>query len=412
MRPPCQACRPRCRRLAVLLAVAAVLAAAPLAAQTGDATSRADEYERQQQEKAQKTHPYTPSFMERQILEIEESGGFTAVRGVSVAFGGIKESSGIALGPMAGHTFANGSFVQGKAEYSIRSFKLLQGMYQAPPIAGGKLIVNGRARWQDAPRVPVFRIGQDSPPRRAEYAEERTEFSAQALAHPISFVRLAGGSGYEKYITNGGGVPLSEDERLDLVPPVPGLNADPQYIHSYAQAALDWRESPGYSRSGFVLEGVMHDYRARNNAPYSFRQADGLAQGLVPIIHGDIVLDLAARVWTTSTTGGDIVPFFLLPKLGGAQFLRGYRSYRFRDRNAYLLTGQYRWYVQEYVEGVLFYEAGQVAPSTNDFTLRGLKRSYGFGVHFHTPAATVLRLEIARSVEGTRYIFGFGLSGL
>jgi len=64
------------------------------------------------------------------------------------------------------------------------------------------------------------------------------------------------------------------------------------------------------------------------------------------------------------------------------------------------------------VEGVLFYEAGQVAPSTNDFTLHGLKRSYGFGVHFHTPAATVLRLEIARSVEGTRYIFGFGLSGL
>lgn len=403
----CEVCRLPWPRFAASLLLLVIAGGARSAAQTGEPTSRADEHERQQQQKAQQTHPYTPSFFERQILEIEENGGFTTVRGVSVAFGGIKESSGIALGPLAGHTFANGSFVHGTAEYSVRNFKLLQAMYQAPPIAGGKLIINGRARWQDAPRVPVFRLGADSPARRAEYAEERTEFSAQALAHPVSFVRLAGGSGYEKYITNGGGVPLSEDERLDVVPPVPGLGADPQYIHSYALAALDWRESPGYSRSGFVLEGVVHDFRERNDAPYSFRQVDGLAQGLVPILHGDIVLDLAARVWTTSTSGGDVVPFFLMPKLGGSDFLRGYRSYRFRDRNAFLLTGEYRWYAQEYVEGVLFYEAGQVAPSTDDFTLSGLKRSYGFGVHFHTPAATVLRLEIARSPEGTRYIFGF-----
>lgn len=406
MRTLCHVCRFRSAVITAWVLAAAAFAAVPGAAQTEPA-SREDEYAQQQAEKAQTLHPYTPSFIEHRLIQVDERAGFTVARGVSVTFGGIKESSGFALGPVAAYTFPNGSLVQAKAEYSIRDFKLLQALYQAPPMFSGKLIVKGRARWHDAPRVPLFRVGPDSPSRRAGYGEERSEFSAQALAHPISFVRLAGGSGYEKYITNGGGVPLSEDERLDIVPPAPGLGADPQYLHSYAQAALDWRDSPGYSRSGFVLEGALHDFRERSSGPYSFRQVDGLAQGLLPILHGDIVLDLSARVWTTQTSGGEIVPFFLMPKLGGSDFLRGFRSYRFRDRNAMLLTGQYRWYVQEYVDALLFYEAGQVAPDTSDFGLRSLERSYGFGVHFHTPATTVLRLEVARSREGTRFIFGF-----
>jgi hypothetical protein len=407
MRNLCQVCRLGPPSITAWVFGAALLLAPPAWAQTTEPTSRADEYARQQADKARTVHPYTPSFIERRLIQVDEDAGYTPVRSVSVTFGGIKEGSAFALGPAAAYTFANGSRIQAKAVYSIRSFKLLQGLYQAPPMFSGKLIVRGRARWHDAPRLPVFRVGPDSPVRRADYAEERTEYSAEALAQPISFVRLAGGSGFEKYLVSGGVIPLSEDERLETVPPVPGLAADPQYLHSYAQAALDWRESPGYSRSGFVLGGALHDFRQRSGGPYSFREVDGLAQGLVPILHGNIVFDLSARLWTTQTSGGDVVPFFLMPKLGGSNFLRGFRSYRFRDRNAMLLTGQYRWYVQEYVDAVLFYEAGQVAPSLDEFSLGTLERSYGFGIHFHTPRTIALRLEVARSREGTRFIFGF-----
>jgi hypothetical protein len=72
-----------------------------------------------------------------------------------------------------------------------------------------------------------------------------------------------------------------------------------------------------------------------------------------------------------------------------------------------LLTGQYRWYVQEYLDGVLFYEAGKVAPRFGDLDLEDLENSYGIGFHFHSPRATLLRLELARSREGLRLIFGF-----
>jgi hypothetical protein len=71
-----------------------------------------------------------------------------------------------------------------------------------------------------------------------------------------------------------------------------------------------------------------------------------------------------------------------------------------------LLTAQYRWYVQEYLDGVLFYEAGKVAPRFGDLDLENLEKSYGIGFHFHSPRITVLRLELARSREGLRLIFG------
>ena len=370
-------------------------------------STRAEEYAQRQAEKAKHTHPYAPGFLERQLLEIEAGGGFTTIRGVTVTFGGIKSGSGFAVGPLVGHIFGDGSVATAKAVISLRNYRLLQGFYQARPFLDGRVIVNGRARWQRAPNGPAFPIGPDSSSQRAQYDEDRAELSAQAFARPVSFLRLAGGTGWEKYQTSAGSVALGEDEALPAVPFLPGRSADPGYVHSYGLAALDSRESPGYSRSGTLLQAVVHDYRARSGGPYAFRRIEGAAQQLIPILRGNMVFDLSARVWSATPGDGQDVPFFLMPALGGGDFLRGFRNYRFRDRDAMLLTGEYRWYVQEYLDGVLFYEAGKVAPRFGDLDLDRLEKSYGIGLHLHTPNTTVLRLELARSREGTRFIFGF-----
>ena len=41
--------------------------------------------------------------------------------------------------------------------------------------------------------------------------------------------------------------------------------------------------------------------------------------------------------------------------------LRGYPSWRFRDRNRLLLTGEYRWTAGQFVDMALFVDAGKVA---------------------------------------------------
>ena len=48
----------------------------------------------------------------------------------------------------------------------------------------------------------------------------------------------------------------------------------------------------------------------------------------------------------------------------------------------------------------LFYDAGKVTSSREDLDFDGLKSDWGFGVRFHFPGYTFLRLEGARGLKG------------
>ena len=91
--------------------------------------------------------------------------------------------------------------------------------------------------------------------------------------------------------------------------------------------------------------------------------------------------------------------------------MRGYSSYRFRDRHSILFTAEYRWYAQEFVDGAIFYDAGKTVPDRSSLDFTGLKSSIGAGVRFHTPMSTVLRIELAHSREGLRLILAFSPVG-
>ena len=372
----------------------------PAAAQTPD--SRAADIARQQAEKARALEPYQPNWWEKRLFAIEEAGGFNVPRGFFVTFGDIKQGSSMALGPAYGKTFQNGAIVIAKGAYSIRQFKLAQVFAQAPPLGGGRLTINGRARWQDAPELAVYPLGPDSPKTRANYAEEKTEISAQALLAPVPFIRLGAGSAFESFHTAGASsARFPSVEELFSAAEMPGIAADPRYLHSFVTAGID-------SRTGTQLQATLHDYRQQNDGPWSFRRVDGIARQLIPILHGNWVIDLSVRASTTDADDGNEVPFFLMPNLGGSRELRGFSNYRFRDRHSIAATAEYRWYVQEYVEMALFYGAGKVVPRKGDLDFTGLKSDFGIGLRFHTPGTTVLRFEVARSNEGTRLIVGFG----
>lgn len=377
----------------------------PGAAQTAD--TRAAEIAEAQAAKARDLPPQTRNFFEKRLLEIEQAGGFAVQRGFFVTFGDIKQGSSVALGPAYAKLFANGATVAGRAAYSIRSFKLVQLSASSPALAGGRLRLSGRARWQDAPELAVYALGPGSPRTRADFAERRTELSGQGELRPVRFLRLGGGLGYERYETGGASTNRPSVEALFTPAEMPGIGADPEYLHSFVSAGLDTRTGAGYSRSGSLLHAALHDYAQQNAGPYSFRRVDAIARQLIPLLHGNWVIDLSVRTSTTTTEGGDEVPFFLLPDLGGSGELRGYSAYRFRDRNSIIFTGEYRWYVQEFVDMALFYDAGKVAARRADLDFDNLKSNVGLGIRFHGPQTTVLRVELARGTEGLRVIFGF-----
>jgi hemolysin activation/secretion protein len=76
-----------------------------------------------------------------------------------------------------------------------------------------------------------------------------------------------------------------------------------------------------------------------------------------------------------------------------------------------MFTAEYRWYVQEFVDMAIFYDTGKVAAERSQLDFDGLKSSVGAGIRFHGPQTTAVRLELARSREGWRFIFGFSPVG-
>jgi outer membrane protein assembly factor BamA len=125
-----------------------------------------------------------------------------------------------------------------------------------------------------------------------------------------------------------------------------------------------------------------------------------------PILRETWAISLRGLAQTTFLKGDQGIPFFMLPSLGGGDTLRGYGTGRFRDRNSLLLQAEWRIMVNRYMDTAFFYDAGKVAALTEDLDLDGLKHDYGFGVRFHSPFSTPLRIELARGPEGLVVVFG------
>ena len=81
------------------------------------------------------------------------------------------------------------------------------------------------------------------------------------------------------------------------------------------------------------------------------------------------------------------------PTLGGARSLRGYHTFRYRDRAAVLLQAEYRWRINEFVTGALFYDTGAVGATLDD--LGRFERNYGIGLRAGNRMGSAFRIDFA-----------------
>ncbi len=219
---------------------------------------------------------------------------------------------------------------------------------------------------------------------------------------------LRGGVEFTQWSQEPGDGSFPSVEEVYTPQTLPGLGADVTYLHSQGTVGLDWRTSPGYSRRGAYLAATIHDFKDRDdNFGFQLAEYEGIAH--VPILREAWALSFHARVQTANEKDGQQIPFFMLPALGGGSSLRGYSSWRFRDQNSLLLQAEWRIMVNRYLDLAFFYDAGKTVARTSDIDFDGLKDDFGFGVRFHGPFATPLRVELARSSE-TKFSFIFSSS--
>jgi len=350
--------------------------------------------------------------LRERLSKPDQGGGLHFTEHFAVAFGGIKQGSGIALGPAWSDTFSNGGFVQLKAVYSIKKFWILQARYDTPRFWSDRAILISRLRRYNAPELSLYLTGPDSPNARAEYGERRTDASTLLMFKPITSIRLNAGFGVERYVTRADPLPVKEgSEALSDAPELPGLGTHPWFAHSFASIAHDTRLSLDYSRRGHNAEIGLHDYHDWETGQDSFRRLETTLQQLIPT-HGERgVIDVGLRTWFTDGKDEASVPFFLMPTLGGGDLLRAFPSYRFRDRNALLLKAEYRWAVHKMLDIAGLYEAGKVAPRVADLDFDNMAHSYGVGIRAHTDKASLFRLDAAHGREGWGFRVGFTAGG-
>jgi len=386
--------RPAWRPLVMRAATAAVIVAiaAPAMAQQ----TRAGQIAADQAEKATKLHSYEPDQLEERLETIDSA--LMSTRPVYAFIGSIFPGGGAAFGPGYRGRFGDSGRFDTHAAWSVKNYKAADATLTLPSFAADRMTVVARANWRDAPDVAFFGTGNDS--RKTD----RTGFSYTASTASLSSrVKVAGP------FALGGGVDATRIESRGTRGN-PMATVRPTYVTSRAFAEIDSRTSALYTRRGGLYRIEWSDHRQTNAGPYTFGRVDAEVQRFIPILRERWVVALRALASTTTTAAGHDVPDFLLPDLGGSHTLRGYSSWRFRDRNRLLLSGEYRWTAGPFVDMALFLDAGKVAPRASDLDLSGLKKVYGIGFLVHTLTSTITRIEIARTPEGNSLGFSFSPS--
>jgi hypothetical protein len=369
--------------------------------------SRAEVIAAEQSAKAKQLRPHEPSTAEKVSIKVHDvltqmQNGFYANVG-SVYSGG-----GFALGPGYRRFYGDRSLLDVKGLYSIRSYKLVEIGTQSPGHAEGLLDLYARAAWRDATQVAFYGLGTDSAKDgRTNFRMKQASASGGFRVRPLSWVVAGGALSYEDFtLEDGSGVAPSIEE-LYTPQTAPGLGGNPAYLHTTLSAGIDWRPSPGYARRGGLYAIDYHNYADRDST-YSFDRIDGEVVQHIPILRENWVLSLRGHVQTT-VDDKDLVPYFLLPALGSGSTLRAYSSWRFHDRHSELFSVEWRWIPNRFgLDMAFFYDAGKVTSRRSDLDLTGLKSNVGVGARFHGPAATPLRIEVARGREGLHLVFAAG----
>jgi outer membrane protein assembly factor BamA len=361
-------------------------------------------------EKAKILAPYKVTTAEKVITRIERHFTDQNIRWhpfLENAYQG----GGFAAG--AGYMFHPSSYssLDVRGSYSIRSYKLAEAEFVAPRLFDrrGELTVLGG--WRDATQVSFYGLGMNtSTGDRTDYGFEQPFGSALLTVRPTRrLFMLRGGFEASRWdLKSGTGTSPSVDEVFTPAS-LPGLGATTTDFHTQATAGFDSRLSSGYARRGGYYGVTGHDHTDRDDA-FGFRQVDYEVIQHIPILRETWVVSLHGLAKTSWDKGGQATPFYMLPSLGGGSNLRGFSSNRFADHHSLLLQAEWRIMANRFFESAVFYDAGKVTERTSDLDLKHLKSDYGFGVRFHAPLVTVLRVDVARSNEGTRLVFAAGPS--
>ena len=344
---------------------------APLAQEPGPATpepaTREAAIEQAQAEKVRTLHPYVLGKGEQAA---GQSRGHSRQRACTwhPFFESAYAGGGFTLG--AGYLQHVGPYnmLDVRGSYTLSGYKRVEAEFIAPRLFRRRGALSLLGGWREATQVGFYGIGHghvEGPIARTTGSSSRTR---RRTLHAPADAPASGAARRPRVVAVGAAArrrARSRRSRRVYTPEtLPGLGADVTYLHSQGTVGFDWRPSPGYARRGGFYGVTVHDYtdtgRARSASSRSTTRRSSTSRSCArPGCSRS-----AACVETTYDKDDQQIPFFMLPSLGGGSTLRGFSSWRFRDRNSLLLQAEWRIMVNRFFDTAVFYDAGKVAART------------------------------------------------
>ena len=332
--------------------------------------------------------------------------------GVYAALGNMITGAGwISAGPgYRRHVLDGRAFVDASAAVSWNFYKVAQARFELPHLAHERLTLGAQAMYQDMLQVDYFGLGIDSrKDDRSAYRLNETDMLGYATLRVTPWLSVSGRAGWmhQPNLSTATGRSVTVPNTIDLFSETsaPGIATQPSFLHGDVSIAADSRDHAGHPTSGGLYRAAAASYSDRDAGTDSFRRYEIEASQFIPLFTRKWVVALHSWEVFSKTSSGDVVPFYLLPSLGGQNTLRGYYDYRFHDNNMQVLNAESRWALFAHVDAAAFVDAGKVAPHAGGLDFKHLKRSYGAGLRVHNATSTLVRLDVGRSTEGWRVFF-------
>jgi hypothetical protein len=366
--------------------------------------SRAEAIADEQTQKATQLTPYKRSRAEELLLTvrqalIEQPSGFYPY------FDSVYSGGGFTVGGGYRQFVGDRTNVALAGLVSAKGYNWVELSATSPGHMSGSIDLRGGVGWRDATQVAYHGLGIGSPADvNTAYRMQQVYVRGDMTVRPHRWTPLTASIAYEDYTLKnptGGYTPV-----FDVFTPAtaPGIGENPTYVHTTASAAFDWRPAADYARRGGLYR-ISHHHYADQDDVYTFDRLDGEVVQHIPILRETWVISLRGQLQTT-LGDDDQVPYFLLPSLGSGSTLRAYSSWRFRDRHAMLMSGEWRWIANRMaVDMAVFFDTGMVAPRLDEIAFDSFVSNWGVGIRFHSPVRTPLRVDFAKGSEGMNIVF-------
>jgi len=379
------------------------------------ASSRLEVWKTLREEKAQRLQPERRNklenalfeFKERRILERFQAG----FHGIRPKLGGFETGSGFGMGAEARPRLFDGLLdARVSAQASLKGYQRYEAGISLPRLADERFFVNVDLSYRNSPQQDFFGLGAESQEAdRTSFRYEAAEYAATFGVRPIAHVETGAAAGILRVRTGAGTDPrFPSIEEIFDDGEAPGLGAQPDYAYAALFARVDTRDRPGNPRSGGAYAVEWKSYGDIGDDGYGFDRFNVEAEHYFSFFNERRVIAVRAQTSLAHTRNGNRVPYFMQPALGGSEDLRGFREFRFRDRNLLGFNLEYRWEAFSGLDLALFGDAGKVFETSKEFGLDDLKTSYGFGLRFNTAESVFWRIDTGFGREGPRLFLKFG----